>query len=365
MSKKEVDQRDTTSSDSSEEQYNLKLGKPYKGLEKSIAGTFFVDQEFQFKNIIMSVSKLINLSTCDEDLKINDFTRLLKYEEVTSDIKQVFKGRDIIKKELKGKDGRWFLVDLRPHTTEDDNKGVIITFVDVTQLNEAKKELAEKVEKIKELQRQIIKNDVGDRWRLGQYLHDNIGQSLVSAQLMLKSAKSKIESGEKDVVEDIDNALDMLHQSTKDVRRLSHRIVPVDIDEKGIIQAFSTFVQRQEKMYDIHCELISDDTVDYLDNIETATHLFRIAQEATKNAVVHGNAENVTITLKSDNNYLYLTIEDDGTGISDYEKEESGIGIHIMRHRVELLGGTFEILDTSDSEGKGVTISCKLPIEKL
>lgn len=118
-------------------------------------------------------------------------------------------------------------------------------------------------------------------------------------------------------------------------------------------------------MYDIHCELETHNTVDKLINVETATHLYHITEEATRNAVVHGDADNIKITLKSDDDYLYLIIEDNGSGFSDSAKEEGGIGIKIMRHRMELIGGTLNISDTSDSENNGVTISCKIPVEKL
>lgn len=362
MSKKKDDE---SSPGSSEEFFNLKLGDPYQGLEDSLVGTIFVNREYRIKSIISSVTKLINLSSFDEDLEINDFARQLKYEGVTDDIKHVFKEQDIIKKEVKGNNGRWYLLELRPHVMEDENNGVVITFVDVTELKETEEELAEKIGKIKELQRQIIKNDVSERWRIGQFMHDDLGQTLVSAKMLLKSVKDKLANGEKDVEDDVDQLIDIISESSTDVRDVSHEIVPLDVEEKGITYAFNSFARQMEKMYDLRCDLEYDNTVDNLKNMEIATHLYRIAQEASKNAADHGKAENIRITLKSDNDYLYLNIEDDGIGFSDSAKKDEGMGISIMRHRMELIGGTLEIKDTSVLGDTGATINCRIPTEKI
>lgn len=292
--------------------------------------------------------------------------RQLQYEEeVKDDIQHVLKHGGSIKKEVAGKDGRWFMLELRPHAPEDEKDGAVITFVDITEIKETELELAEKVEKIKELQRQIITNDISDRWRIGQFLHDDLGQTLISAKVLLQNAKNKLGNGEKIVAEDIDQVVDILSTSTTEIRELSHEVVPVDIQEKGLRHAFNNFCHQLENLQDIHCELELDDTVENLTNREIATHLYRIVKEAAKNAAVHGNANNVKVTLKSDKDYLYLTIEDDGTGFSESSKEQGGMGISIMRHRLELMGGTLEILDTSDLGSDGATISCRLPIDEI
>lgn len=357
MSAKNDEEIKTDSSDSSDESYNLSLGDLNKGLEESIVGTIFVNEEFRIKSFVSSVSELINLSSFDKDLEINDFARQLKYELVTHDIKQVFKERNIIKKEVQGENGRWYMLELRPHVTKDENNGVVITFVDVTGLKKTEKKLAENLDKIKKLQRQIIKNDVSERWRIGRYLHDDLGQSLVAAKILVERAL-KSENVDKD---DLHQLLDIISQGLDDTRDLSHEVVPVEIEEKGISHAFNNIARQVKKMHNINCELAYDNTVYVLKNIEIATHLYRIAQEAAKNAAVHGGAETIRITFKSDDDYLYLSIEDDGTGFPDSEKAGEGIGISIMRHRIDLLGGTFEMNGTSDMGDTGATITCRIP----
>lgn len=365
MGNEKDDKRKAGSPDSSEKPLNLHIKDPFKGPKENIAGTIYVNQENRIKCIVSSITELINSSSFNEDLKIDDFSRQLRYEGITDDIRHVLKHREIIKKEVEGKSGRWYMMELRPHSPEDTMEGVVITFVDITDLKKTEQELEKKIGKIKKLQRQIIKKDVSERWRIGRFLHDNIGQTLVVADLLLQDARRKLEKGDKGVAEDIDQVLKILKESNIDVRDLSHEIMPIEIEEHGITQVFRNFGRQLEKRYDIHCDLEYDTTPVNLTNIEVATHIYHIAQEAVKNAVIHGGAEHVKITLKSDNDYMYLTIEDDGTGFSDSSTRDEGRGIDIMRHRMELIGGVFEILDTSDLGKEGITISCKIPIEKL
>lgn len=80
---------------------------------------------------------------------------------------------------------------------------------------------------------------------------------------------------------------------------------------------------------------------------------------------VHGNAKKVKITLKSDEEKLYLNVEDNGTGFSDSVEENGGMGIRIMRHRMELIGGTLEIKNTTSLGETGATVSCSIPKHKL
>ncbi|MEL7833985.1 ATP-binding protein [Fodinibius sp. N2] len=365
MSNVKDDKRKVTSSGSSEKVVDLHINGPFKGPEENIAGTIYVNQKNRIKCVISSITELINSNSFNEDLEIKDFSQQLKYEGITDDIRYVLKYRDRVQKEVEGKSGRWYLMELHPHSPEDDIEGVVITFVDITQLKDTEQKLAEKIEKNKELQQQIIKKDVSERWRIGQFLHDNIGQTLVAAELLLQETRKKLARGEKGVEEDIDQVLEILRESNTDVRDLSHDIMPIQIEEHGITQVFRNFGRQLEKRYDIHCDLEYDITPDNITNIEVATHLYHIAQESVKNAVLHGNAEHVKISLRSDEDYMYLTIEDDGTGFSDSSTGDEGRGIDIMRHRMEMVDGKFEILDTSDLGNEGITVSCKLPIEKL
>lgn len=325
--------------------------------------TVFVSRDYRIKDFDSTIDELMKMNPFKVDLEFEDYARQFRNNGLKSDIDYVIENQVAVNREIRAVgDSNYYMMEIRPYQTEERVKGVLINYVDITELKEAKEALAQKVKKIKNLQRQLIKQNVNERWRVGELLHDHIGQSLVSVEIMLNNVKTSIDDEETELKESIDTVIDVVRNSMKDARDLSHEIVPVDIEEGGISHAFNNLAEQLENKYGINIELDYDDTVNEMEDIDLATHLYQIVQESAKNAVVHGNAEKGKITLKSDDQFMYLHIADDGIGISD-TKEEDGMGINIMRHRMELLGGELEVKDTSELGTHGITISCKMPLE--
>jgi signal transduction histidine kinase len=97
-----------------------------------------------------------------------------------------------------------------------------------------------------------------------------------------------------------------------------------------------------------------------LSDATKAIHLYRIAQEAVNNAVRHGKAAAIDLSLERMNGSLHLTVQDNGFGFSLNNPAE-GMGLAAMRYRADLIGATFTI----DSQpGKGTHIHCRLPERK-
>src|SRR5262249_33960368 len=93
-------------------------------------------------------------------------------------------------------------------------------------------------------------------------------------------------------------------------------------------------------------------------NHATATELFHIAQEAVSNALRHGQPQHVSLSLSRAPNGLRLGIQDDGAGTQEQRKESNGIGLRIMRHRAEQIGG---VLHIGSADGGGTVVTCTLP----
>jgi two-component system CheB/CheR fusion protein len=87
---------------------------------------------------------------------------------------------------------------------------------------------------------------------------------------------------------------------------------------------------------------------------DLATHLYRIAQEATRNSVKHGNAKKIDLSLIRQGSMMSLTIEDDGTGGAETQPG-SGIGLHIMKYRARMINGVLEIKSGKDG---GTVLTC-------
>ena len=93
-----------------------------------------------------------------------------------------------------------------------------------------------------------------------------------------------------------------------------------------------------------------------------ASQLFRIAQEATNNAIKHANAKRIRIEFKEDANNVILSIVDDGKGFEpDYQS--SGMGLRIMRYRARMIGAGLEVSTSDPSKSLGTSVTVKLKRE--
>jgi two-component system sensor histidine kinase UhpB len=93
---------------------------------------------------------------------------------------------------------------------------------------------------------------------------------------------------------------------------------------------------------------------------ETALCLFRISQEALRNAVSHGNARRIALSVVASGESVELTVIDDGTGFDLHESRRRGRGLGLvsMEERAHLIGGD---LDISSRPGAGTTIRVRVP----
>ena len=87
-----------------------------------------------------------------------------------------------------------------------------------------------------------------------------------------------------------------------------------------------------------------------------ATHLYRIVQEAINNAVKHGKAKRIFISLKPAGDRFVLNVTDDGVGFSNETKKNGGMGLHIMKYRASVLAAALEV--RSGMDGVGTTVVC-------
>jgi signal transduction histidine kinase len=90
-----------------------------------------------------------------------------------------------------------------------------------------------------------------------------------------------------------------------------------------------------------------------------AAQLYRIAQEAVRNAVEHGAAREVLIELTFGHRDMLLTVHDDGEGFNT-KTNGHGMGLRIMRYRAQCIGGSCKV---QTGPGKGTTVCCRVPLE--
>lgn len=209
------------------------------------------------------------------------------------------------------------------------------------------------------LERKIIETASSEQERLGRELHDNVGQQLAGIGMLASSVLRRLKAGghneEADIVADLTQHIQTV---IGDVAALSHGLAPVELDAKGLGNALSRLTTKVAETTGIDCQYRNSHTID-VESGSTATHLYRIAQEAIHNAIKHGNPKRIDVSLENVQSHLVLTIRDDGNGIHNIKDQKRGLGLRIMTYRCSTIGGhlSIERLD----EG-GTVVCCRVPL---
>lgn len=228
------------------------------------------------------------------------------------------------------------------------------------KLNEINKQLQDKIEIQKQLQQDVLREDKKERWGIGQFLHDEISQNLLAIKFLLDSG-SISRNLDEDTKKRIQEIKELILESLKNTRELSHFVLPLGGSIGSITDALTLLVNHTKNLYDVDCAVTTHNFTEEITNSSISSSVYYIAQEAITNAVKHGKAKKIEINLSKEINILSITIEDDGIGYNQ-ETDEDGQGINIMKYRAELLGGSAEI--TRASKEGGTRVKCILPLEK-
>ena len=149
----------------------------------------------------------------------------------------------------------------------------------------------------------------------------------------------------------------LLGESVKQARDLSHGLIPVQLNDAGLPAALQELAASTNRLSPVQCtfECASDSLAEHNGK---AAHLYRIAQEAINNATKHGKANKIDIRLSANRNATSLSIADDGIGFSANSNATNGVGISIMRYRANLMAGEFAI---ESGDRGGTVVSCTVP----
>ncbi|MEX1211236.1 MAG: PAS domain S-box protein [Balneolaceae bacterium] len=206
------------------------------------------------------------------------------------------------------------------------------------------------------LELEILQTSEHERRRIGQDLHDGLGQMLTGIGLMAKNLTHALEKQENPHKESAREITDLIREADQHARELARGLVPVNYDSEGLHAALERLAGRAETLFRIQCRYQSSGEVQFED-ANHVTHIYRIAQEAVSNAVKHGGAEKVQIHLSGSADRIRLRVEDDGKGFEEDWDEKGGLGVRIMQFRAGLIGAT---IDITDSTLGGASIICTI-----
>ncbi|HEX7070318.1 MAG TPA: PAS domain S-box protein [Rhodothermales bacterium] len=192
------------------------------------------------------------------------------------------------------------------------------------------------------MEQEVLDISEQERRRIGQDLHDGLGQMLTGITLITQNLARKLKNEGNPIADDLFEITDLVKEADQHARGLARGLVPVELDAKGLADALRRLADQAERLFGISCGFEEVGSTLLYDNT-AATHLFRISQEAVSNAVKHGKATRITIRLASGEDQIRIRIQDNGVGIPEELPEHRGMGVRIMHHRARMIGGTLEI----------------------
>jgi PAS domain S-box-containing protein len=207
----------------------------------------------------------------------------------------------------------------------------------------------------KQLEKEIIEISNREQQRIGQDLHDGLCQELTGIELMCQVLEQKLAAKSNAESKQVGDIAHHIRDAIAHTRKLARGLSPVESEANGFMSALDELAAHVKKMFHVECRLEFSEPVLIRNNV-FATHLYRIVQEAINNAVKHGKAKHILISLKSAGDRFALTVTDDGAGFSTETKKNGGMGLHIMKYRASVVDAALEI--RSGIDGAGTVVSC-------
>jgi signal transduction histidine kinase len=190
------------------------------------------------------------------------------------------------------------------------------------------------------------------RRRIERDLHDGAQQRLVSLGLRLRLAEESVPPEQMAVREQISDVVTGLVGVSDELREMSRGIHPAILSKGGLGPALRTLARRSTAPVDLEIA-VPRRLPDY---VEVAGYY--VVAEALTNATKHAQAAQVHLAVKTEGDYLYLSIRDDGIGGADAGK---GSGLIGLVDRVEALGGRISI---TSHRGDGTSLDVVIPLRR-
>lgn len=255
-------------------------------------------------------------------------------------------------------------------------KRVMERTVDLVKVNEeleaeiAERKAAEEALRKSEIQLRalflrLIKAQEIERRHISMELHDQLGQDLSLMKLQTRAVQQGLREDQESLREGCEDILRSVSLVIENVRRLSRILSPVALEEYGFSAAIRGLVHSIAKTYDVR--FLADITgIDTLFAKDAQIGIYRVLQEVLTNIERHARAKTISVVITKSDDTITFSVEDDGEGF-DAERTgmsprpEKGIGLSIMKERVQILGGS---LDLWSEKGKGTRVTFTIPLGK-
>lgn len=262
----------------------------------------------------------------------------------------------------------WLEISVIPMNMARGKQSLFILGNNITERKETQEEIdrikqveyESKVQLQKDQASQIVEAQEGERKRIAKDIHDGIGQILTALKFSVEAINIDVPEKAKEKIEDLKKVFGQL---IKDVRAVTFSLTPPELIDHGIAPALRKMTQEISKLSGKN--ILFENKTNFNERFDslTETNLYRVAQEATNNALKYANSTYVLVTVTHTKNLLSIMIDDNGEGfdteaITNSEKG-LGMGLFFMRERVNYVNGRLFI---NSAIGEGTRITINIPL---
>lgn len=209
------------------------------------------------------------------------------------------------------------------------------------------------------LEMEILDISEREQARIGQDLHDGLCQHLAGLAFMARSVANQAQHGKGIDKQELSSLADLVQQGLVLARQMSRGLYPAVLVERGLGAALSELATMASTLHKVSCIAHVELECQSLDQ-SVAFQLYRIAQEALTNAIRHGHASDITLSIAMVDGWLTMRIQDNGTGLPRREETPTtgGMGLRSMATRARMIDARLEI---GAREPSGTVVECRLP----
>ena len=208
----------------------------------------------------------------------------------------------------------------------------------------------------RKLEHEILRTSEHERRRVGQDLHDGLGQMLTGISLIAGNLTKRLAKEGHEMTEDLSEVTELVREADRMSRNIARGLVPVELDGEGLSAAIEGLCSNALKFFSVSCTFAEEGHPQVRDG-SAASNLYRIAQECISNAVKHGRATRIDVCLAQREKDVVLTVQDNGIGFPDELSKDRGMGVDIMGYRARVINARLSI---DRAQEGGTIITCVL-----
>ena len=195
-----------------------------------------------------------------------------------------------------------------------------------------------------EIERRVLDMCDMEKRRIGQDLHDSIGQQLTGISLISKALEHRLREAQYPEADSLKELAEMVDQMIDQIRNVVSGMAPSEVQSRNAETALESLCQRIEQVHHIRCTF-NYEIPDLIEDADTVKNLYFVATEAINNAIRHGEADQIDVHLRqgTGTHIGELIIRNNGNcDMTDFSSS-TGIGLSSMRFRAEALNGQLDI----------------------